>query len=71
MANLTDGIKIATIGCHDFTGAGRIVDVGGADGAVLAHILTAALAATGVVFDLPHVVAEAQPRLARFGLGTG
>jgi hypothetical protein len=69
MANLTDGIKIGAISCHDFTGAGRIVDVGGADGAVLAHILAAAPATTGVVFDLPHVVAEARPRLARYDLG--
>jgi hypothetical protein len=69
MANLTDGIKTGAISSYDFTGAGRIVDVGGADGAVLAHILAAAPAATGVVFDLPHVVAEAQPRLARFGMG--
>jgi hypothetical protein len=68
MANLTDGIRLGAISSCDFTGAGRIVDVGGADGAVLAHILTAA-AATGVVFDLPHVVAEAAPRLAGYGLG--
>jgi O-methyltransferase/methyltransferase family protein len=69
MANLTDGIKIGAISCCDFTDAGRIVDVGGADGAVLAHILTTAPQATGVVFDLPHVVAEARPRLAGYGLG--
>jgi hypothetical protein len=69
MANLTDGIKLGAISCCDFTGAGRIVDVGGADGSVLAHILAAAPATTGVVLDLPHVVAEAGPRLARFGLG--
>jgi hypothetical protein len=69
MGNLTDGIKTGAISGHDFTGAGRIVDVGGADGTVLARVLSGAPAATGVVLDLPHVVAEAQPRLARFGLG--
>jgi O-methyltransferase domain/Dimerisation domain len=69
MANLTDGIKLGAISSFDFTGAGRIVDVGGADGAVLAHILAAAPETTGVIFDLPHVVAEAGPRLARYGLG--
>jgi hypothetical protein len=42
MANLTDGIRLGAISSCDFTGAGRIVDVGGADGAVLAHILTGA-----------------------------
>ena len=69
MASLTDGIKLGAISSFDFTGAGRIVDVGGADGAVLAHVLAAAPEATGVVFDLPHVVAEAGPRLAGYGLG--
>ena len=69
MANLTDGIKFGAISSCDFTGAGRIVDVGGADGAVLAHILAGAPDATGIVFDLPHVVAEAEPRLAGYGLG--
>jgi hypothetical protein len=69
MANLTDGIKLGAIGTFDFTRAGRIVDVGGADGAVLAHILRAAPDTTGAVFDLPHVVAEAELRLADYGLG--
>ena len=69
MANLTDGIKFGAISSCDFTGAGRIVDVGGADGAVLAHILATAPDATGIVLDLPHVVAEAEPRLAGYGLG--
>jgi hypothetical protein len=69
MANLTDGIKLGAIGSVDFTDAGHIVDVGGADGAVLAHILAAAPGADGVAFDLPHVVAEAEPRLAGYGHG--
>ena len=69
MANLTDGIKFGAIASCDFTGAGRIVDVGGADGTVLAHVLAAAPQATGIVYDLPHVVAEAEPRLASYGLG--
>jgi len=69
MANLTDGIRFAAISSYDFTGAGRVVDVGGADGAVLAHVLSVAPGTIGIVFDLPHVVAEAEPRLGRYGLG--
>jgi hypothetical protein len=69
MANLTGGIKLGAIGSYDFSGAGRIVDVGGADGAVLAHILAGTPTATGIAFDLPHVVAEAESRLAVHGLG--
>ena len=69
MANVTGGIKLGAISFCDFTDAGRIVDVGGADGAVLAHILAVTPGATGIAFDLPHVVAEAEPRLAGYGLG--
>jgi hypothetical protein len=69
MANLTNGIKLGAIGTIDFAGAGCIVDVGGADGTVLAHILGSAPGTTGVAFDLPHVVAAARPRLAGYGLG--
>ncbi len=68
-AVLAGGIKLGAIGSVDFTGAGHIVDVGGADGAVLAHILAAAPGTDGVAFDLPHVVAEAEPRLAGYGHG--
>ena len=53
MANLTDRIKLGAISSCDFTDAGRIVDVGGADGTVLAHILAATPGAIGTAFDLP------------------
>lgn len=56
MANLTHGIKHAAIAGADFTGSRHIVDVGGADGAVLAQVLGATPEATGVSYDLPHVV---------------
>jgi hypothetical protein len=45
-----------------------IVDVGGADGALLAAILPAAPAARGVVFDLPRLRAAAEARIAAAGL---
>jgi O-methyltransferase domain len=44
-------------------------DAGGADAAVLSHILAPAPGSTGTAFDLPHVVAEAEPPLAGYGLG--
>jgi hypothetical protein len=69
MANLTDGIKAGAIANYAFPQSGTIVDVGGADGALLARVLESAPGATGVVFDLPHVVAEAAPTLKSFGLG--
>jgi hypothetical protein len=69
MANLTDGIKAGAIASYAFPQSGNIVDVGGADGALLARVLESAPGATGVVFDLPHVVAEAAPTLKSYGLG--
>jgi hypothetical protein len=69
MGNLTKGIKAGAVGAYDFSGAGEIVDIGGADGALLAQILAGAPSTTGVVFDLPHVVAEATPAIKGHGLG--
>ena len=56
MANLTDGIKVAAIDTYDFSGARQILDVGGADGTLLARVLQRVPEASGVAFDLPHVV---------------
>jgi hypothetical protein len=56
MANLTDGMKAGALASYDFGDARRFVDVGGADGTLLAHVLTRLPEATGVVYDLPHVV---------------
>ncbi len=69
MANLTDGIKAGAIAGYDFPDTGTIVDVGAADGALLAKVLEAAPDATGIAFDLPHVVAEAAATLKGYGLG--
>ena len=56
MANLTSGIKTAAIPFLPLEGARTIVDVGGADGTMLAAILSGRPGLRGVVFDLPHVV---------------
>jgi hypothetical protein len=44
------------------------VDVGGADGAMLAAILAERPGLHGVLFDLPHVVADAPKALAERGV---
>jgi hypothetical protein len=69
MANLTDGIKAGAIASYSFPDSATIVDVGGADGALLAKVLQTVPNATGIVFDLPHVVAEAAPTIKSYGLG--
>ena len=68
MANLTDGIKAAAIPSLPLDGAQTVVDVGGADGAMLAAILTAHPGLRGVLFDLPRVVAAAPGTLASYGV---
>jgi hypothetical protein len=69
MANLTTGIKAGAVTAYDFNGAGTIVDIGAADGALLAQILAGAPSATGVAFDLPHVIADAASAMQGHGLG--
>jgi hypothetical protein len=64
MANLTNGIKRAALTGHDFSGSHHLVDIGGADGSVLAHVLATLPDATGVSYDLPHVV-PAVPAVAK------
>jgi hypothetical protein len=68
MADLTDGIKAAAIPSLSLDGAQTVVDVGGADGAMLAAVLTAHPGLQGVLFDLPRVVAEAPKALAERGV---
>ena len=67
MANLTGAFKPAVIAALPLDGARTIVDVGGADGAVLAAILTAHRQLRGVLFDLPHVISGAPGTLRILG----
>jgi len=54
----------AVAAAYDFSKFGVIVDVGGATGNMLAHILSRYPQPQGVLFDRPHVVADA-PSLLR------
>ncbi len=69
MANLTTGIKAGAVAAYDFNGAGTIVDIGAADGALLAQILAGTPTVSGVAFDLPHVIADAGAIIEGHGLG--
>jgi hypothetical protein len=53
---------------YDFSGAGRIIDIGGGHGLFLATILRATPAARGVLFDQPDVVQGASATLAAAGV---
>ena len=59
----------AVLKALDFSDAGRIVDVGGGTGELLAAILRADPDKHGVLFDLPHVVAHAPAVFEQHGLG--
>src|SRR5262252_5302033 len=48
----------AIVRAYDFTRFQCVVDVGGGSGRLLAEMLRACPALTGVLFDLPHVAAE-------------
>ena len=57
------------LAAYDFSGFERIGDIGGGRGHLLGAVLERVPTATGVLFDLPHVVGDASgavsPRLAR------
>jgi predicted O-methyltransferase YrrM len=58
----------AVLGVIDFSRAGTVVDVGGGTGELLSAILAANGTLKGILFDLPHVVAHAEPVLADRGV---
>jgi O-methyltransferase domain len=58
----------AIAAAYDFGKIGRIVDVGGSDGALLACILKRHPQLCGTVFDLPHVVSRSAEVLSAAGV---
>lgn len=60
--------QAAAVAAFDFSGFGRIVDVGGAHGSFLASALAQSDTSRGVLFDLPHVVDAAGPSLDAVGV---
>ncbi|MGE5088235.1 MAG: methyltransferase [Candidatus Levyibacteriota bacterium] len=68
MAALAGGLDPAIIGSAAFAGVQSLVDVGGGDGSLLVALLARHSAMRGVLFDLPHVVADARARIDRAGL---
>ncbi|MDT5266725.1 MAG: hypothetical protein QOI90_3351 [Mycobacterium sp.] len=65
MTNFSGLAADVVTAAYDFGGYQTIVDVGGGHGRLLAGILGATPTATGVLFDLPHVVAGAEPVLRK------
>jgi O-methyltransferase domain/Dimerisation domain len=68
MESLTRGTMQAVIEAYDFGRFRTVVDIGGGNGALLADVLEAHPAVSGVVFDQPHVVAAAEALLTSRGV---
>jgi hypothetical protein len=56
------------VAAYDFSGFGRVVDVGGGRGVLLARILHAATGGSGVLVDRPRAIPEARAYLESAGL---
>lgn len=68
LAELTRLASHSVVQSYDFSGLRKIVDVGGGYGELLAGILNANPAATGVLFERPHAIEGARRQLAAAGL---
>ena len=58
----------AIAAAYDFSSCGLIVDVGGASGNLIGHVLAAHPQPRGVLFDLPQAMTEAPARLQALGV---
>jgi hypothetical protein len=68
-ASNTEGRATPILEAYDFSAATTVIDLGGGRGGLLAAILTKHPNVTGVLADLPTVVAEAQAFIDTQGLG--
>ena len=68
MVGIHGGEPPTVAAAYDFSTLGTIVDVGGATGNMLAHILTRHPQPRGILFDRPHVVSEAPGLLKAHGV---
>jgi O-methyltransferase domain/Dimerisation domain len=68
MADVTHLVARAAIGTYDFSRFHVIMDLGGGNGTFLAAILRSAPAASGILFDLPSGIREADATLRNAGV---
>ena len=68
MRGLTEMVNVAVLEAYDFSGVDKLVDVAGGTGRLISSILSAYPRMRGVLFDLPHVIAEAGPLLDAAGV---
>jgi hypothetical protein len=68
MTDWTRQAAPAVVAAYDFSACTRVVDVGGGQGSLLIALLQAYPHLQGVLVEIPHVAAAAQPRLEAAGL---
>ncbi|MFN7944915.1 MAG: methyltransferase [Blastocatellia bacterium] len=68
MTGLTGMVHQAVLNAYDFSGITKMVDVAGGHGGQLSAILRQYPSMQGVLFDLPHVIANAGPLLDAAGV---
>ncbi|HXQ24813.1 MAG TPA: methyltransferase [Candidatus Acidoferrales bacterium] len=70
MTSITSNFVPPVIAAYDFGESGTLADVGGGHGILLAMILQKHRGLRGIVYDLPHVVEGATPRIESLGLAS-
>ena len=70
MQSMTESVNAAVATSYPFEEFGRIVDVGGGNGALLLTILANSPRTRGTVFELPHVARHARERIAASDVGS-
>jgi hypothetical protein len=68
MATFAPLTAAAVAAAYDFSGFGKVADVGGGNGALLIGILQANPRLRGLVFDQPHVAERARAHVAEAGV---
>jgi hypothetical protein len=68
MSGLTQMFNQAFLAAYDFSGINKLVDIGGGAGGLLSAVLAKYPTMRGVLFDLPHVIAEAGPLIEAAGV---
>lgn len=70
MTSITTSFIGPVLAAYDFGESGTLADIGGGHGFLLAAILQKHPGLRGIVFDLPHVVEGAKPRIESLGLAS-
>jgi hypothetical protein len=68
MNDLGKGVAAAVVSSYDFSGIGKIIDVGGGYGTLISAILQKYPEMSGILFDSPHVAEGARESIASAGL---